>query len=65
MAKISELPAAQAIAGTESLPMVQSAETRQITLDEIATHVNNSQPTTTVSSSQPTGGSDGDIWYVI
>ena len=69
MAKITELPAVVTPAGTDALPIVQDVATtpvtKQMTLDQIASHVNNSNPTTTVSSSQPTGGSDGDIWYVI
>jgi hypothetical protein len=34
--KISELPAASALAGTEPLPLVQAAETRKATVSDIA-----------------------------
>lgn len=34
--KISELPAASTLAGTESLPLIQATETRKATVAEIA-----------------------------
>jgi hypothetical protein len=65
MPKLSELASVTTPVGTEFVPVVQGGATKSITLDEIATHTNTTNPATTVSASDPTGGADGDIWYKI
>lgn len=65
MPKLSELANVTTPTGIEFVPVVQGGVTKSITLDEIATHTNTTTPTTTVSTVDPTGGADGDIWYKI
>ena len=69
MPKISELPSTT-LDGTEVVPVVKSGITQRVPVNEFVRSVDGASgvvtlPATTVSASDPTGGSDGDVWYKV
>jgi hypothetical protein len=62
--KISDLPSASALAGTEVFPVVQSSTTRQATIDQIASLLNDSASTGLLSA-RPAAASvtDGYLYF--
>ena len=63
MPKISELPVSSNLVGPEKIILVQDSTSKSVTLSEVMTFLHPGESSTTVSSSAPTGGTNGDIWY--